>query len=79
MIYKGVFEKHKDEVQIALVLFIGYVLSSIIEIILGLNFEKNGLLFYMLITLLLKLGSIFFVGFVFYKYIKKKPLENKND
>lgn len=64
MIYEGIYEKHKDEIKVVLIMFVGFFLSTIIEVILGLSFDKTSMKWYVIITFFLKISCVLLVGFI---------------
>ncbi|MEN8929224.1 MAG: hypothetical protein ABF242_09905 [Flavobacteriales bacterium] len=72
MIYKGIYQKHPEVVEFMILLFISFIVSSIIERFIGVKEVNIGTILFCLISAGLMLVTFLTLGFVYYKLIKKK-------
>lgn len=72
MIYKGIYQKHPEMVEFAIIFFVSFFLASIIESFIGVKEVNIGVILYYLISAIIKIITFLILGTVYYMFIKKK-------
>ncbi len=72
MIYKGIYQKQPEMVKFMILLFVSFIVSAIIERLIGLEEMNHGIWLYFLFSSLIKIAVFFLLGFIYYELMNKK-------
>jgi hypothetical protein len=79
MIYKGIYQKHPEFVEFAILLFISFIVSAVFERVIGINEELYNIWLSFLFSALIKIACFILLGAIYYKLIKKKSNTNPEE
>ena len=77
MIYKGIYQKQPEMVKFMILLFVSFIVSAIIERLIGLEEMNYGIWLYFLFSSLIKIVVFFLLGFIYYELMNKKKEEEE--